>query len=96
MGCFNIEPSFSLGGNLVSPGVIGMKNRMFFGSLEAGANNALFYTLPANCGAQGLDPETYLIEVIKRLPHDATAEHAAELTPARIATERRAAAEKVV
>jgi hypothetical protein len=54
----------------------------FFGSLEAGANNALFYTLLANCRAQGLDPETYLIDVIKRLAHDATTEQAAALTPA--------------
>lgn len=40
----------------VRPTKLGMKNWMFFGSLEAGANNALFYTLLANCRAQGLDP----------------------------------------
>jgi hypothetical protein len=66
---------------------------MFFGSLEAGANNALFYTLLANCRAHHLDPEDYLVEVIKRLPHDATVEQAAALTPARIAAERRARAD---
>ena len=67
-----------------------MRNWMFFGSLEAGANNALFYTLLANCRAQGLDPEAYLIDVIKRLAHDTTTEQAAALTPARIAGEHRA------
>ncbi len=82
--------------NMIRPTKLGMKNWMFFGSLETGTNNALFYTLLANCRAHGLDPETYLIEIIKRLPHDATTEQAAELTPARIATERRVAAEKVV
>ncbi len=30
---------------------------MFFGSLETGTNNALIYTLLANCRTQGLDPE---------------------------------------
>ena len=66
---------------------------MFFGSVEAGTNNALIYTLLANCRAQNLDPENYLVEVIKRLPHDATPEQAAALTPARIAAERRIANE---
>ena len=67
------------------------------GSLEAGANNALIYTLLANCRAQHLDPEDYLVEVIRRLPADASPEQAAALTPARIAAERltMAAAEEV-
>ena len=37
--------------------------------------------------------EDYLVEVIKRLPPDTTPEQAAVLTPARIAAERRTAAE---
>ncbi len=47
--------------------------------------------------AANLDLEDYLVEVIKRLPHDATPEQAAALTPARIAAERwtMAAAEEV-
>ena len=72
-----------------------MKNWMFFGNPESGANNALFYTLLANCRAHGLEPETYLTEVIKRLPHDATPAQAAELTPARIAAARRASEQEV-
>lgn len=70
---------------MIRPTKLGMKNWMFFGSLEAGANNALIYTLLANCRAHDLDPEDYLVEVIKRLPHDTTPEQAAGLTPARIA-----------
>ena len=65
-----------------------MKNWMFFGSVEAGTNNALLYTLLANCHAQDLDPEDYLTEVLKRLPHEATADQAAALTPRNIAAER--------
>jgi len=49
--------------------------------------------LLANCRVQGLDPEDYLVEVLKRLPHDATPEQATPLTPARIAAERREATE---
>lgn len=88
-----LELDTNLVENMIRPTKLGMKNWMFFGSLEAGANNALFYTLLANCRAQGLDPEDYLVEVIKRLPHDTTPEQAAALTPARIAAERRARAE---
>ncbi len=75
---------------IIRPTKLGMKNWMFFGSLEAGTNNALIYTLLANCRAQGIDPEDYLVAVLKRLPHDAALEEAAALTPARIAAERRA------
>ena len=55
--------------NLIRPAKLGMKNWMFFGSLEAGKNNAaLAYTLLANCRLQGLDPEDYLVEMLRRLP----------------------------
>ena len=94
--CFGdgaLELDTNLVENMIRPTKLGMKNWMFFGSLEAGTNNALIYTLLANCRAQSLDPEDYLIEVLKRLPHNATPEQAAELTPARIAAERKAKAE---
>lgn len=61
------------------------------GSFEAGANNALIYTLLANCRTHGLDPEDYLTAALSRLPHDATADQAAALTPARLAEELKAA-----
>jgi transposase len=91
-----LEIDTNLVENMIRPTKLGMKNWMFFGSLEAGTNNALIYTLLANCRAHDLDPEDYLIEVIKRLPAGvspeqvATPEQAAALTPARIAAERRA------
>ncbi|QTN33048.1 transposase [Akkermansiaceae bacterium] len=94
--CFEdgaLELDTNLVENMIRPTKLGMKNWMFFGSLEAGENNALIYTLLANCRAQGLDPEDYLVEVLKRLPHDATPEQASALTPARIAAERKAKAE---
>ena len=85
-----LEVDTNLVENLIRPTKLGAKNSMFFGSLEAGTNNALFYTLMANCKSHGLDPEMYLTEVIKRLPHNATVEQAATLTPARFAAELRA------
>jgi hypothetical protein len=94
--CFEdgaLELDTNLVENMIRPTKLGMKNWMFFGSLEAGTNNALIYTLLANCRAQGLNPEDYLIEVLKRLPHEATREEAAALTPARLAAARRALAE---
>ncbi len=83
-----LEVDTNLVENLIRPTKLGAKNSMFFGSFEAGTNNALFYTLMANCKSHGLDPEMYLTEVIKRLPHNATVEQAAELTPARFAAAR--------
>jgi len=88
-----LEVDTNLVENLIRPTKLGAKNSLFFGSLEAGTNNALFYTLMANCKSHGLDPEMYLTEVIKRLPHNATVEQAAELTPARFAAARAAAAQ---
>ena len=88
----DLELDNNLVENLVRPTKLGMRNWMFFGSFEAGVNNALFYTLMANCKKQGLDPEAYLTEVFKRLPHDATIEQAAALTPSAIAAEWRAKA----
>jgi transposase len=78
--------------NIVRPVKLGHNNWLFFGSFEAGANNALLYTLMANCKKQDIDPEAYLEEVFRRLPHDATVAQAAKLTPAAIAAEWRAKA----
>jgi transposase len=90
-----LEVDTNLVENLIRPTKLGARNSMFFGSLEAGTNNALFYTLMANCKSHGMDPEMYLTEVIKRLPHNATVEQAAELTPARFAAALAAAAQEV-
>ena len=90
-----LEVDNNLAENKVRPAKLGARNWMFFGNAEAGVNNALLYTLMANCKIQGLDPEMYLTEVIKRLPHNATMEQAAELTPARFAAALRAEAQAV-
>ena len=68
---------------MIRPTKLGMNNWMFFGSLEAGKNNALIYALLATCHAKHLDPEDCLVEDIKRLPPDATPEQAAALAHGR-------------
>jgi transposase len=79
--------------NTIRPTKLGAKNYMFFGSAEAGKASALLYTLIDSCKRNDLNPEDYLAEVIERLPENANAEQAAELTPARIAAARRVAEE---
>lgn len=90
-GCLEIDNN--LVENAVRPTKLGAKNYLFFGSAEAGHPNALLYTLIENAKRQGLDPEDYLEEVIRRLPENATQEEAAAATPAKIAQERAAKAE---
>lgn len=75
--------------NAIRPTKLGAKNYLFFGSAEAGVHNAVLYTLIENCKLQGLDPELYLTEVIRRLPSNPTPEQAAALTPSRFAAESR-------
>lgn len=77
--------------NRIRPAKLGMKNWLFNGSFQAGANNALIHTLLTNCRTHGLDPEDYLTAVLTRLPHNATAGQAAALTPARLAGELKTA-----
>jgi len=73
--------------NAIRPAKPGLKNYLFFGSAEAGVNNALLYTLIDNCKAVNINPELYFEEVFRRLPVDATPEQAAGLTPGRLALE---------
>lgn len=75
--------------NAIRPAKLGLKNYLFFGNAEAGESSALIYTLLANCRAQEIDPERYLVQVIKRLPANATIEQGAKLTPSALAQEIR-------
>ena len=58
---------------------------MFFGSAAAGVDNALLYTLVANCRVNDIDPDIYLAEAIRRATPDMTDEQAAQLTPSKLA-----------
>lgn len=67
--------------NAIRPCKLGLKNYMFFGSLEAGENNAILYTLIENCKAADLNPRDYLEYALEHLgTHSAK-----ELTPSKVA-----------
>ena len=94
------DGSFELDTNLVENAIritkIGAKNYLFFGSAEAGKQNAILYTLLENCKIHGLKPELYLsetIEAINRLGSDPSAEEIAALTPSQVAARRKIEAE---
>jgi hypothetical protein len=53
---------------------------LFFGSEEAGERSAVIYTLIENCRMHGVEPYTYLKDVLERLP-TTTYQQVAQLTP---------------
>jgi len=58
---------------------------LFFGSAEAGWISACIYTIVENCKRQGLNPQTYIEQVLTHLPQNPTKQEAADLTPLKIA-----------
>jgi transposase len=68
--------------NAIRPTALGKKNWLFFGSAEAGQRSAVMYTLIQNCRLHGVEPYTYLKDVLTRLPR-CTNQEVAQLTPQR-------------
>jgi hypothetical protein len=54
--------------NAIRPTAIDKKNRLFIGEAEAGKRSAILFTLIEACRTRGIDPQTYLREVLTRLP----------------------------
>lgn len=75
-----VEIDSNLVENAIRPTAVGKKNWLFFGSEEAGARNAAIYTLIGNCRMQGVEPYSYLKDVLERLPRT-TNQEVAQLTP---------------
>jgi transposase len=75
-----VELDNNLVENAIRPTAIGKKNWLFFGSEEAGERSAVIYTLMQNCRMHGVEPYTYLKDVLERLP-TATNQTVAQLTP---------------
>ena len=75
-----VEIDNNLVENAIRPTAIGKKNWLFFGSEEAGARSAVMYTLIANCRLHGVEPYTYLKDVLERLPRT-TNQEVGQLTP---------------
>jgi hypothetical protein len=75
-----VEISNNLVENAIRPTAVGKKNWLFFGSEEAGARNAVIFTLIENCRMHGIEPYAYLKDLLERLP-TTTNQQVAELTP---------------
>lgn len=54
--------------NAIRPTAVGKKNWLFIGAEQAGQSSAILYTIIEECRRLGLNPQTYLTEVLKRLP----------------------------
>jgi len=75
-----VEIDNNLVENTIRPTAIGKKNWLFMGSDQAGSRNAIVYTLIANCKIHGIEPYTYLKDVLDRLPYCSN-QDVGELTP---------------
>jgi len=76
MGRATVKPNRAVSGpsaarertNAIRPTAIGKKNWLFIGEAGAGQRGAIIYTITECCRRRGLDPYTYLREVLTRLP----------------------------
>lgn len=57
-----------LGENAIRSTAIGKKNWLFIGEAEAGQRSAVLFTIIEACRSRGIDPQTYLRDVLTRLP----------------------------
>ena len=55
--------------NAIRPTAVGKKNWLFIGEANAGQRSAIIYTLIESCRRRGIEPYTYLRDVLTRLPH---------------------------
>jgi hypothetical protein len=52
----------------IRPSAVGKKNWLFMGRAESGTTAAIFYTILGTAKLQGLNPETYLRDLLEALP----------------------------
>ena len=67
--------------NTIRPTAEGKKNCLFIGRRKAVEQSMLIYTLLISAKAQGVDPQTYLKDLIEKLP-EASSSELDKLTPA--------------
>ena len=67
--------------NAIRPTAIGKKNWLFIGEAEAGQRSAILFTIIEACRSRGIDPQTYLREVLTKLP-TLTNQQIKDVTPA--------------
>jgi hypothetical protein len=59
------------------------KNWLFIGHPDAGQRSAVIYSIVVSCQRRGIDPLTYLRDVLTRLPQMTTKDDLDAITPAR-------------
>jgi transposase len=63
-----IEIDNNLLENAIRPTALGKKNWLFFGDADAGQRSAIIYSIIESCRCYGIEPYTYLHDVLTRLP----------------------------
>ena len=63
-----LEIDNNLTENAIRPSAVGKKNWLFIGHPEAGWRSATIYSVIVSCRRRGIDPWTYLRDVLARLP----------------------------
>jgi transposase len=63
-----IEIDNNLVENAIRPTALGKKNWLFFGDANAGERGAVIYSIIESCRRQGVEPYSYLRDVLTRLP----------------------------
>ena len=63
-----VEIDNNLVENAIRPTAVGKKNWLFVGDAQAGERSAIIYTVVESCRRRGINPYTYLCDVLQRLP----------------------------
>jgi len=63
-----IEIDTNLVENAIRPTALGKKNWLFFGDADAGERSAIIYSIIGSCRRHGVEPYSYLRDVLTRLP----------------------------
>ena len=87
----SIEIDNNLVENAIRPTKLGAKNWLFFGSEGAGKTSAILFTLVESAKRHGLNPYSYLLELLNSLPSSKNDE-IARFTPAAMANAKQKAA----
>ncbi len=87
----SIEIDNNLVENAIRPTKLGAKNWLFFGSKGSGKTSAILFSLIESAKRHGLNPYTYLLDLLNSLPA-ATNDEIAGFTPAAMAKAKQKAA----
>lgn len=69
-----VEIDNNLVENKIRPTKLGAKNWLFIGNEKAGWRSAVIYSIITSCRNHGIEPYTYLVDVLRRLPSMTTSQ----------------------